>query len=406
MPAPFVFVVGEGSFDIFHAPGAVHLAEEVLLLDSIAEGDVLEDQLAAQVGQRQRAGFFSDLDGQVDDFEDALEADHRCGKLDRGVGKTLQGSVQVAEVCTEGDDGADGEHVADDEIAAQAVDQGSADSADQADDHKEGGAGDRTKDAQVADARRAVLEAFDLHARAAKELDQQRAADVERLVHHGVHARVGFHLLARDIAQPPTQAAGGKDKEGQDEDADEGQAPLESEHDNEDSGNLDDIGEDADQGIGDGVLRADHIIIQAAHQLADSGIGEKTQRHALKAGEEAHAQIINDALADIGIQAALDHVDKAAQDGDEPGGQRQPDQALEVAGWDGAVDQVAHDQGGDQRQPGVEEDHGEHADHVPAVRSRVLQDTAHELPGDFRFFAAGADDAPPAAIPGHKALLE
>ena len=44
--------------------------------------------------------------------------------------------------------------------------------------------------------------------------------------------------------------------------------------------------------------------------------------------EEGHAQIIDDALADIGIQAALEDVDKAAQGRDEQEGQRQPDQAV------------------------------------------------------------------------------
>jgi len=85
--------VREDRLDVFHAPRAVHLVKEELLLDGIAEGNILEDQLAGRGGQLQGAWFFADLKRQVDNLEDALETDHRGSKLDRGICQALQGSV-------------------------------------------------------------------------------------------------------------------------------------------------------------------------------------------------------------------------------------------------------------------------------------------------------------------------
>ena len=40
-----------------------------------------------------------------------------------------------------------------------------------------------------------------------------------------------------------------------------------------------------DDGVADGVLRADHIVVEAAHQLADLGVGEEAQTHSLQAAK-------------------------------------------------------------------------------------------------------------------------
>ena len=179
--------------------------------------------------------------------------------------------------------------------------------------------------------------------------------------------RVGFHLLAGDLAQASAQRAGGDEKQRQDDNADQGQAPFEGEHDAQHSRGLDHVGDDADDGVADGILRADHIVVQAAHQLADLGVGEEAQRHALQAGVERHAQIVDHAFADTGVQPALDNANRAAQGGDEQQGRRQPDQAVEIARRDGAVDQVAQDERGEQTQPGGSQDEQQHASDMPAI---------------------------------------
>ena len=42
----------------------------------------------------------------------------------------------------------------------------------------------------------------------------------------------------------------------------------------------------SDDGAGDGPLRADHVVVQARHQLAGLGVGEEAQRHALHVAEQ------------------------------------------------------------------------------------------------------------------------
>src|SRR4030042_284566 len=54
-----------------------------------------------------------------------------------------------------------------------------------------------------ADAVRPAAEPRHLDGRASEQLDKQRAADVQGLVHHGVHLGVERPLLAPDGAQPP-----------------------------------------------------------------------------------------------------------------------------------------------------------------------------------------------------------
>ena len=70
---------------------------------------------------------------QVDDLEDAFEGNHAGAEFDGRARETLQCAVQGAEIRTEGDDGADGEFILDDEPAAEAVDQRRAHRADETD---------------------------------------------------------------------------------------------------------------------------------------------------------------------------------------------------------------------------------------------------------------------------------
>ena len=147
---------------------------------------------------------------------------------------------------------------------------------------------------------------------APEELDQQDTADVEGLVEHGVHARIGLHLFAGNIAQPGAHTAGGIEEQRQDDDTDQRQMPFKGKHHGEHCQYLDDIGDDAHDGIADGVLCADHIVVEAAEQLANFGVGEKTQRHALQVGEERHPQVVDHAFTDAGVQSALEDIQDAA----------------------------------------------------------------------------------------------
>ena len=96
---------------------------------------------------------------------------------------------------------------------------------------------------------------------AAKELDKQRAADIESLIHVGVHLRIRLHSLAGNIAQDRPQPARHQDKQRQDEYADHGQPPFERGHNNQQRDRFDQVGHDADEGVADGILRPNHVIV-------------------------------------------------------------------------------------------------------------------------------------------------
>ena len=196
----------------------------------------------------------------------------------------------------------------DDQVAAHAVDQGRAHRAEQPDDDEEdcaqhGPAGCPCRaPAPARSSKRSTSVAA-----APEQLDQQRAADVERLVHHGVHLGVGFHLLRgryRAGASPSRRAA--RMKSGRISTlirvSRHSSVSITSQH----RRRLDDVGDDADDGVADGVLRADHVVVQAAHQLADLGVGEEAQRHALQVGVQRHAQVVDHAFAHPGVQPPLD----------------------------------------------------------------------------------------------------
>ena len=55
--------------------------------------------------------------------------------------------------------------------------------------------------AHITHIRSPLAEAFRLFARASKQLDQQRPANVERFVHVRIHQRVGFHAVLGNLAQ-------------------------------------------------------------------------------------------------------------------------------------------------------------------------------------------------------------
>ena len=76
----------------------------------------------------------------------------------------------------------------------------------------------------------------------------------------------------------------------------------------DDTHGLDHVGDDANDRVADGILRPDHIVVQAAHQLAHPGVGEEAQRHALQPGVERHAQIVDHAFADPGVEPPVDDV--------------------------------------------------------------------------------------------------
>ena len=189
----------------------------------------------------------------------------------------MQRAIELTEIRTERDDGADSEHAFDDIPSAETVDERGADRSDETEDDKERRADNRASNADVAHTRGALTKTILLFARAPKKFDEQRAADVESLVHVRVHLRVGLHGLTRNVAQCVAEPLRGDDEQWKDHNADESQLPLHREHNNEQRNRFDQVGDDIDDGIADCVLRADHVVVESAHQLARFCVGEKAQ---------------------------------------------------------------------------------------------------------------------------------
>ena len=127
----------EHSGHIIHLAITFDFAEQLGRIDAVIKGDIFKLQFAAHVSQGKGIFFFGDVLRQVDHLENALERDHAGAELDRRAGQPLQRAVELTEVGAESHDGADGEGILDDEVAAQPVDQRRADRADQPDDDKE-----------------------------------------------------------------------------------------------------------------------------------------------------------------------------------------------------------------------------------------------------------------------------
>ena len=71
----------------------------------------------------------------------------------------------------------------------------------------------------------------------------------------------------------------------------------------------DDVGDDAGERRGEGPLRADHVVVQPAHQGAGVGAGEERDRHPLHVVEHLPAQVEDQALAEAGRLQPLEQPD-------------------------------------------------------------------------------------------------
>jgi len=159
-----------------------------------------------------------------------------------------------------------------------------------------------------------------------------------------VHLRVHFHCLTGNVTQESAEPLRGDDKERQNEDADESQAPFEREHDREQGNRFDEVGHDVDDGIADGVLRADHIVVEAGHQLTDFGVGKESQGHALQSREEGRAQVVDHALTHCRVQPPLNDIDPASDRRDNQQCHPEQNKTLRILGRNHHVDHVAENE--------------------------------------------------------------
>jgi len=225
-------------------------------------------------------------------------------------------------------------------------------------------------------------ETLDLGPPPPEQLDQQHAADIERLVHHCAHRGAVIHRLARDIAQRRAGPPGNRDEQRQHGHARQRQPPVKRDHDRQRAHELHEVGHAVQDGVADGLVRVAHVVVQAAHQLTGARVGEKAQRHALEMVVEVQAQVVGQPLADAGGQLAPPDAQPAADQRQRQQPQRQPVEPAQVFLRQRVVDQVAEDQRLEQAERGADQDHRQQSADLPAVRARVAHHPLQQRPGD------------------------
>ena len=273
--------------------------------------------------------------------------------------------------------------------AAEPVDEGGADGPDQGEGDEEGAPVEGALDADVAHSSRPARELVGLAGAVAEELDQHGARHVEALGHRGVHRCVQVEALAGHRREAPTDALGRDDEDREHQEGQQGQSPLEEEHGDERGGEHDEVRHDRAERGGDGALRADHVVVDPAHQGAGLGAGEEGDGHGRHVVEEPDPQVVDQALPDAGrVEALHERQRRGGQRGaDDERGQHGEHRAIGLR--DGHVDDAPQQQRRDQRQQGLDDDHGDEADQRSAVGGGEGQDPADRATSDLDPLDAG-----------------
>lgn len=291
----------------------------------VAEADVVELDGDRALGHLAGVGLLLDERLEVEHLEDALEADQRAHHLDAGSGERGEGGVEAGQEQGEGDDGARVEGAVEGELTAEAVDEGEGEGRDQG----EGGAEDRLggggADADVADLGGARGELGGLLLGAAEEFDEGGAGCGEAFRHAGAHDRVQGGGLALHLGHPAAHAAGGHDEHGQQDEGEQGDLPGQGEHDGEGEDQRDQVADDAGEGVAEGALGADHVVVEPGDERAGAGAGEEGDRHPLYVVEHRRAQVEDESLTQRRRESAAQDAEHRLQYGDQRDEQRQPD---------------------------------------------------------------------------------
>ena len=228
--------------------------------------------------------------------------------------------------------------------------------------------------------------------------------DLEALLHDHVHLAVEVVALLGQRPDPLADEAGRNEEEGDEEQGGQGDLPAEEEHGGDDDDDGHQVADHVGQEVGEGLLGADDVVVQPAHQGTGLGAGEERQGHALDVAEHLGAHVVDQALADVGGDPPLGQGEGAVGEGQDGDQDRQLDDQVLVLLQDAVVDEGPQDErvhGGDD---GVEDHDGDEdgqdlpvgdgeGEHAPR---RALLDPVLE---DGPVLAHGAHAAPTTAAP-------
>ena len=370
----------------------------------IGEVDVVELDGGVAPRDIDRLGVLLNHGNDVEHLEEPLEGHQARHDVDVDVGELGQRGVEPGQVLGQGDHGAHLEGAVDRRHATHPVDDGGGQRRSEGEaDQEEAGVGG-LRDADVTHPSRLVLEGLGLGLRAAEQLDQHGAADVEALLHDHVHLAVEVVALPGQRPDALSDEPGRDEEDGDEHEGDQGDLPAEEEHGAEHDDDGDEVAHDVGQQIREGLLSPQYVVVEPADQGAGLGPGEEGQGHPLDVAEDLGSHVVNEALADVGRDAPLGEGQTGiaqGQDGDQDG---QLNDELGVLLGDAVVDERPQDERVDRPDGGVEDDHGHEdgqdgsvgdgeGEHPPgrALRDPVLEHGT--------VLAQGAHAAPSAAAP-------
>src|SRR5680860_1509879 len=111
-----------------------------------------------------------------------------------------------------------------------------------------------------------------------------------------------FIFPARHVGrrlQAAADVAGGEDERGEHEQCEEGEPPLEGEHERERHHQHDRVRDHGAESVGDRLLGADHVVVEAREQRPRLRAGEERDRQPLHVVEELDPHVVDEALADL-----------------------------------------------------------------------------------------------------------
>lgn len=330
---------------------------------------------------------------QVEDLEDPLEAHHRAHHLDAGAGERGQRGVQPGQEQGEGHDGTGVQGTAQGVEPAEPVDERKGQRRDEGEGGDEGRLGHRRTDPDVPHPRRPGRELRGLVGGPAEQFDQRRAGSGEPLGHLGAHRGVQRGGLPLHRRHPRPHPAGRQHEHREQHERQQGDLPGDAQHHGEGQQQGHGVGDHSRQGVAEGALGADHVVVQPVDQGPRPGAGEEGDRHPLHVVEDRGPQVQDQSLAEGGGEPAGQQPQPGLRDRDQRDEQREPGDGSTVAAVDDGGDHPAGEhRGGHRQQRGhhaQQEEEGEPA----AVRAGEGGDAAQAGPGERAAVLLGVDRA-------------
>ena len=343
----------------------------------IRKRDALEAHLAGHAGQGRRVGALDHLDGCVQDLVDAgprgdgalrqagQPADH-LGRVD-----------QQHEVAVERHEAPQAEAAVDDLATAyveQHDDRQVGQKADQryVDSPDAGGA-----DLGLEDPRAAVGELGELVVLAGEDAHDARAGHV---LFSG-RGDVGDLLLhvAQDGLQAAAEADGGEQQQRQERQAEQGELPVQHEHQHRDGDHREEVGGEEDQAVAQEHAHVLDVGHGARHELAGGPAVEVAERLAQQVGPHPVAQVVLDGEADLAGRQATGHGEAETHGADGEQCEPVPDQQAGLAGRQGLVDDSTREPRDGQRRGGLQQCRAEAHEDEPGIVAEQLGDAPEGL---------------------------